>query len=131
MRLILSFSFLFLLFNLKAQYSVTVIFTNIESDKGEILVSILDANENSVDDAIISADPSGSKVIFKNIPKGKYTIKAFHDENSNRILDTGTFGIPKEDYGFSNNARGNFGPPDYEDQLFEVNSNTTQRIELR
>ena len=29
-------------------------------------------------------------------------------------LDKNTFGAPKEAYGFSNNARGTFGAPDYE-----------------
>ena len=33
----------------------------------------------------------------------------------------GFFGIPTEDYGFSNNAKASFGPPDYQDAKFLFN----------
>jgi uncharacterized protein (DUF2141 family) len=55
------------------------------------------------------------------LPYGEYAIKAFHDQNSNDELDTRMFGIPKERYGFSNNARGVLGPPEYEDARFILN----------
>ena len=29
--------------------------------------------------------------------------------------------VPKEGYGFSNNARGSFGPPAFEQWIFEIN----------
>ena len=45
---------------------------------------------------------------------GISAITVFHDVNSNEVLDTSLFGFPKEPYGFSNNARGMFGPPEYE-----------------
>ena len=32
--------------------------------------------------------------------------------------------IPKEGYGFSNNAKGTFGPPAFEKTIFEINENT-------
>ena len=54
-----------------------------------------------------------------NLAFGYYVVSAFHDANTNGDIDTGLFGIPTEDYGFSNNARGSFGPPDFEDALFE------------
>lgn len=56
------------------------------------------------------------------LPYGEYAIKVFHDENGNDELDTRIFGIPKEKYGFSNNAKGSFGPPDYEDARFQLAS---------
>ena len=55
------------------------------------------------------------------LPFGEYAIKAFHDKNSNEELDTRMFGIPTERYGFSNNAKGAFGPPEYEDARFILN----------
>ncbi len=44
-------------------------------------------------------------VPFDSIPDGTYAISVFLDENDNGVLDTNGFGIPKEDYGFSNNVR--------------------------
>ncbi len=56
------------------------------------------------------------------LPYGEYAIKVYHDENSNNELDTMMFGIPSEDYGFSNDATGSFGPPEYKDAAFILNS---------
>ena len=36
-------------------------------------------------------------------------------------FDTNFLGIPTENYGFSNNARGLFGPPNWEDAKFKFN----------
>ena len=55
---------------------------------------------------------------FKDLPFGEYAIKVFHDENSNNKLDKNLFGAPTEAYGFSNNARATFGPPDYKKAAF-------------
>lgn len=64
---------------------------------------------------------------FNSLKAGTYAIRYFHDENENGELDTGTFGIPTEGYGFSNDARGFMGPPSFDDQLddqlFELNGN--------
>jgi len=48
------------------------------------------------------------------LPYGTYAIRFFHDENSNSELDTNFMGIPKEDYGFSNDAPARFGPPKFD-----------------
>jgi len=48
---------------------------------------------------------------FLYLPPGRYAVIVFHDENDNGILDTNFLGIPKEGYGFSNNASGLFSAP--------------------
>ena len=64
-----------------------------------------------------------------SLPHGEYAVKVFHDENNNGKLDTRMFGIPAERYGFSNNAGGKFGPPEYEDAKFIVEP-ATQKISI-
>jgi uncharacterized protein (DUF2141 family) len=59
-------------------------------------------------------------VIFTNVPIGQYAIRFFQDENNNGKLDTNLFGIPSEGYGFSNNAKPNYGPVGYQDAAFTV-----------
>jgi uncharacterized protein (DUF2141 family) len=54
------------------------------------------------------------------LPCGEYAVKVFHDENGNGELDKGVFGIPAEAYGFSNDARGTVGPPEYEKAAFKL-----------
>jgi uncharacterized protein (DUF2141 family) len=62
------------------------------------------------------------QVIFANLPYGWYGISLYHDENSNGLMDKNAMGIPKEAYGFSNNAKGFFGKPKYKKVMFELNS---------
>lgn len=57
---------------------------------------------------------------FAQLPYGTYAVKFYHDENNSGNFETGMFGIPKVEYGFSNNARANFGPPSFEKASFKV-----------
>ena len=61
-----------------------------------------------------------AQVIFSNLPYGSYGVSLYHDENA--------MGIPKEAYGFSNNAKGFFGKPNYKDVMFELNSAEMQIV---
>lgn len=67
----------------------------------------------------------GKVIVSIPVPYGEYAISVYHDENENNLLDKGMFDIPKEAYGFSNNARGTFGPPEYEAVKFMVNTPQT------
>ena len=63
------------------------------------------------------------KGIYKGkfeLPDGIYAIGLYVDSNKNEKLDTNFFGIPKEQFGFSNNAKGRFGPPSFESASFEL-----------
>jgi uncharacterized protein (DUF2141 family) len=68
--------------------------------------------------------------VFEDMPYGKYSIKAFHDENGNNRLDTNLLGKPTERYGFSNNARGCYGPPPFSATAFAINTPETA-VEIR
>ena len=71
-------------------------------------------------------------MVFENIPHGDYALKVFHDENENQKLDTNFIGMPKEKFGFSNDAMGRFGPPSFEQARFRFEeSATTLRVEMK
>ena len=61
-----------------------------------------------------------AQVVFLGLPPGRYALRAFADENGNTKLDTNMLGIPTERYGFSNDARGTMGPPDFEASALPV-----------
>ena len=58
---------------------------------------------------------------------GKYAFRFFHDENSNGKLGTNWLGIPNEGFGFSNNAKGTFGPPAFEKTVFVLKGVVNQK----
>ena len=66
------------------------------------------------------------------LPPGQYAMTVFHDSNGNGELDTSFMGSPKEPIAMSNNAKSKFGPPDYEDAVFDVVLEPViQRVNIR
>ncbi len=63
------------------------------------------------------------------IPPGTYAIGVYIDENENGKLDTNFFGIPKEQYGFSNNTKA-FGIPKFEAAAFAIDTYKKVQIGL-
>jgi len=57
---------------------------------------------------------------FKGLKPGQYAVAVYHDANGNHDFDQGIFGLPLEDYGFSNDARVFFAPPSFSDAAFDV-----------
>lgn len=68
-------------------------------------------------------------VTFDDVPAGTYGVAVYHDENMNDKMDRSWYGMPKEGYGASNDAKGSFGPPKFDDAKFEfTNGQTTIKI---
>jgi uncharacterized protein (DUF2141 family) len=59
-------------------------------------------------------------VTFSDLPPGKYAVAAYVDSNNNGKQDKNGLGMPTEIFGFSNNARGTFGPPDFAKAAFDL-----------
>lgn len=68
---------------------------------------------------------------FKNIKAGTYAISILLDEDGNENLSTGLFGIPKEQYGFSNNIYPAMRPANFKEASFKVDGNETFTIRLK
>lgn len=118
----------------KEQYIIVNI-ENLDNDKGHVYISLFNTESSFLNNGYKSVmskiENNRCTVTFKNVPNGIYAISFFHDENENKKMDSNFMGIPKEDYGCSNNARGFMGPPKWEDAKFEVkNKPITQTITL-
>ncbi|MEI6122001.1 MAG: DUF2141 domain-containing protein [Bacteroidota bacterium] len=66
-------------------------------------------------------DAGEELISFDNLPYGNYAIAVIHDENDDGKLDKNELGIPKEGYGFSNDAMGKYGPPTWIQASFVFN----------
>jgi uncharacterized protein (DUF2141 family) len=94
------------------------------NDEGKLRIALSDTKEDYTSEGsnfktdIVPIKNKTAQSIFSDLPFGTYAIKIFHDENENGELDTNFLGIPSEDYGFSNNAKGSFGPASWEDAQF-------------
>ena len=47
-------------------------------------------------------------VTVADVPAGRYALMAFADANANGVLDKNMLGVPKEGFGFSNDATRRF-----------------------
>jgi uncharacterized protein (DUF2141 family) len=117
-----------------AQHNLEVTVSDIKVVKGSIRLALYSNADDFMKKhkAVREVAVSGNtvKVVFENLQPGEYAISCFHDVNDNKKLDSNFMGIPREPYGFSNNARGMFGPPGFDDARFMVNGNTVITIRL-
>jgi uncharacterized protein (DUF2141 family) len=106
------------------QGSLRVIITGFANDGGNCRFALDNSREvfESEDSVFIGKvlPIVNNEVVLKidSLKYGTYAIKVFHDENGNEEIDTNFLGIPTEDYGYSNNASGWFGPPSWESAMF-------------
>lgn len=105
--------------------TIEVAVTDIRSDKGAIMASLLKANmakgiAEQVKGVREPARPGELKLTFEGLEPGEYAIMLYHDENGNGEMDKNLFGLPQEGYGFSNAARSSFGPPKFRDMKVVV-----------
>ncbi len=101
-------------------YNLKVEIEGFRNTNGNVLVQVITEKKEVLKSFILDLKEKKCTFTVDNLPKGKYAIRYFHDENKNQDMDTNFMGIPTEGYGFSNNAKGFFGPPDFEKQLFSV-----------
>jgi uncharacterized protein (DUF2141 family) len=69
---------------------------------------------------------SEARCDFENIPSGTYALVVLHDENMNGKVDANWIGIPKEGYGFSNDAKASFSAPSFKDASFVYDGQTLE-----
>ncbi|KQX86715.1 DUF2141 domain-containing protein [Variovorax sp. Root473] len=72
-----------------------------------------------------------ARFVFTDLAPGRYALRVFADENGNGKLDTNLMGMPIERYGFSNDAKGNRGAPDFEAAALRVDADAQAVIHLR
>lgn len=63
-----------------------------------------------------------TSVAFTGLVPGRYAVAAFHDTDGNGDLTLWPIGLPREAYGFSNDARGRFGPPPFDAAAIDVSA---------
>ena len=118
--------------------TLDVVVIGLKNQTGNVHIALFDKpdhfpyREGILHDKIVPITGQKAQFRFENLPPGDYGIAVFHDENINDEFDQGLFGIPLEDYGFSNNAGVFFGPPSFDDAKFKLTPPiTTAEIDLR
>ncbi|PSL01417.1 DUF2141 domain-containing protein [Cecembia rubra] len=135
-------TFILMLFAVKttqANNSLTLTVDKVKNEQGFIRVLLFkgetgfpDSPEKAYKSASIKIVGNKAVVTFENIPEGIYALSVFHDSQNTGKLRTNAFGIPRDGYGFSNDAMGTFGPPSFEKASFKVTASKNHvQINLR
>lgn len=137
MKLIISILLLLFHFTLsQGAGELTIKVSNIDPIKGEVYIAVYNNSKDYMDiDAaafrkIVPVTAETETIVIGGIPEGEYAIAVFQDINGNGELDTRGAGIPKEPFGFSNDARGKFGPPKYKRAQFSFSGSMEINIKL-
>jgi len=108
--------------------NLKVVVNNLKSKTGQVgffLFNSADGFPSHTEKALLSGfvKTVGHSVeyTFTNIAAGTYAVYVFHDEDNDKKLKTNFIGMPKEGMGVSNNAKGHFGPPKYDDAKLDLN----------
>lgn len=120
--------------------NLTVQIDGIQRQEGNVCLKLFNAaqgfpndNESAVSRTCIPLTNAAQPFTysFPNLPAGSYAVAIYHDRNGNEVLDRGTFGIPLEGYGFSNNAPAVTGPARFQDALLLLAGSQTIEIQMR
>jgi uncharacterized protein (DUF2141 family) len=115
---------------------VTIDITGIEATEGMIHWALFDSADSYAGDGspVIAAQSrvTGEAVsaTVHGLPEGRYAVRLFHDSNGNGELDRNMLGIPREAYGFSNDA-GSRGPASFDDAAVVVEGDARIAVQLR
>lgn len=120
--------------------NLKVVVTNVQGDRGEIVVWVYDDADDWLSDRYrteksvpVAGNRSGDSVTLELLlPPGEYALSVFQDENNDRKLERNFIGMPKEPAALSNNLRPKFGPPRYKGATFIIGTTPVeQKLELR
>ena len=103
-----------------SQHTLEIEISEIKNNEGNIMLQLFDENEKVLAQEMGPIKDKKYVISIKNLKPGKYAVRYFHDENNNGQMETNTYGIPTEGFGFSNNATGTYGPPPFKEWLFEL-----------
>ena len=114
---------------------LTIHVTGAKASIGQVFLSLFTSSENYMKTPSLQQhlpiDANGeARFNIEDLKAGTYSVSVFYDADSNGELNTGFMRIPKEPVGFSNNAKGRFGPPGFDKTSFYFSGTQTITINL-
>lgn len=116
--------------------SITVTVEDIRNNSGSVGIALYEEGSDFPDGEPIASESislrgSGDvEFTFEDLPAGDYAVAVMHDENDNGDIDFNEYGMPTEGFGFSNEAMGDMGPPDFDQAAFTADEDTDVSVSL-
>jgi uncharacterized protein (DUF2141 family) len=85
-------------------------------------------SQRPVDGVDIAVGPETVRFQMTAPAPGLYAVRLFHDVDGDGQMNANLMGIPTEPFGTSNDAPPRFGPPAFEEAVFEVGADGAVQI---
>jgi len=119
-------------------YALTVVVEGVNDKEGNIGLLVFNSDKGwpedrhlALRDVVVPAHPGTVTVTVPNLPAGEYGVAVLHDVNKNHKLDKNFLGIPKEQWGLSNNPHAIIKAPPLSKSKFELNGNKEIDIKMQ
>ena len=118
-------------------YTLTIVADGVSSSRGVVGVLIFRSSmgwpENSAAAfraQSVPARPGSTMLAVAGLPPGTYAVVVLHDENQNMKLDRNWMGVPKEQWGMSENPHVGLSAPHFAQAEFRLAGDMTIRVLL-
>lgn len=115
---------------------ITVEVSGIKKIEGQMIISLYDKpdgfpnTQDTRETVYVKVESKTVTHVFSHLPPGDYALAVIHDKNNNKKLDTYFFGLPKEKYGFSRNAKAFMKAPSFKKAKFTLRETYLAKIKI-
>lgn len=118
--------------------TLTIVVEGMSSNEGNLGVLVFNGpkgwaedRQAAYKDIAIPAEKGTQTLKVPSLPPGKYAVALIHDLNKNHKLDKNFIGVPKEQWGMSNNPHATIKAPPIEKAMVSVDKDTEIHIKLQ
>lgn len=120
------------------KYTLTVQVEGVNKDGGNVGVLVF-ANDKgwpedrfaALKDVVVPAHEGTVTVTIPDLPAGDYALAIGHDVNVNHKVDKNFLGIPKEQWGMSNNPHATIKPPSFAKAKITLSGNMEVHVQMQ
>jgi uncharacterized protein (DUF2141 family) len=119
-------------------HTLTVMVKNVNQQDGNIGVLVFNSTKGwpedrfvALRDVVVPAHPGTVTVKIPDLPPGDYAVSVAHDVNKNHKVDKNMLGMPKEQWGMSNNPHATIKAPPFSAAKFSLTGDQIIEIQLQ
>ena len=119
-------------------YTLTVVVEGVNNLGGNVGILVFNSQKGwaedrtaALKDISVPAHEGTNKIEIPNLPAGEYAVSLVHDVNVNHKLDKNFLGMPKEQFGLSNNPHVGLKAPPYSSCIFKLTGNMEIHIKMQ
>jgi uncharacterized protein (DUF2141 family) len=118
--------------------TLTILVDGMNSSEGNLGVLLFNSPKGwaedrtaALRDIAVPAEKGTQILKIPDLPPGRYAVALIHDLNKNHKLDKNFIGVPKEQWGMSNNPHATIKAPPIEKAMFTLDNDLEIHIKLQ